>query len=253
MKKSIVIAAALLMTFASFAQKKKDLINQVAKLKTQAAQMQAKLDKIEKAKEVNLENELQNFSYAFGVSVGHNLRTVGFDSLSYNSLAVALEDVMKGKEKISLKDAQNKIQTTITELQEREAKEKSAEGELFLVENGKRPEVITTESGLQYEILKEGDGVLPIAADKVKVHYTGMLIDGKIFDSSVERGQPTTFGVTQVIKGWQEALQLMPVGSKWKVFIPQDLAYGQRGAGGGTVPAYSALVFEMELLEILEK
>lgn len=253
MKKSIVIAAAFLMTIASFGQKKKDLINQVAKLKTQVIQMQAKLDKIETAKEVRLEDELQNFSYAFGVSVGNNLKTVGFDSLSYNSFAVALEDVMKGKEKINLKEAQNKVQSTITELQEREVKEKSAEGELFLVENGKRPEVITTGSGLQYEILNKGDGILPIASDKVKVHYTGMLIGGKVFDSSVERGEPMTFGVTQVIKGWQEALQLMPIGSKWKVFIPQELAYGQRGAGGGAIPAYSALVFEMELLEILKE
>ena len=253
MKKSIVITAALLMTFASFGQKKKDLIDQVAKLKTQAAQMQAKLDKIEKAKELNLEDELQNFSYAFGITIGNNLKTVGFDSLSYNSLALAIEDVMKGKEKISPKDAQNKVQTTITDLQEREAKEKSVEGELFLTENGKRPEVITTESGLQYEILNQGDGALPVAADKVKVHYTGMLIGGKVFDSSVARGEPTAFGVTQVIKGWQEALQLMPVGSKWKVFIPQDLAYGERGAGGGKIPAYSALIFEMELLEILKK
>lgn len=253
MKKSIVFAAAFLMTIASFGQKKKDLINQVAKLKTQVIQMQAKLDKIETAKEVRLEDELQNFSYAFGVSVGNNLKTVGFDSLSYNSFAVALEDVMKGKEKINLKEAQNKVQSTITELQEREVKEKSAEGELFLVENGKRPEVITTGSGLQYEILNKGDGILPIATDKVKVHYTGMLIGGKVFDSSVERGEPMTFGVTQVIKGWQEALQLMPIGSKWKVFIPQELAYGQRGAGGGAIPAYSALVFEMELLEILKE
>lgn len=253
MKKSIVIAAAFLMTFISFGQKKKDLINQVAKLKTQAAQMQAKLDKIKKAKEVDLEDDLQNFSYAFGVSIGNNLKTVGFDSLSYNAFAVALEDVMKGKEKMTLKVAQNKVQTTITELQEKEAKEKSAEGEQFLAENGKRPEVITTESGLQYEILNKGEGVLPIATDKVKVHYTGMLIGGKVFDSSVERGEPMTFGVTQVIKGWQEALQLMPIGSKWKVFIPQDLAYGQRGTGSGTIPAYSALVFEMELLEIVKE
>ncbi len=253
MKKSIVITAAFLITFTSFGQKKKDLINQVAKLKIQVSQMQAKLAEIEKAKEVNLEDELQNFSYAFGVSVGNNLKTVGFDSLSYISLSTALEDVMKGKEKISLKEAKNKVQTTITELQEKKAKENSAEGEQFLVENGKRSEVITTDSGLQYEILSEGDGAIAIATDKVKVHYTGMLIDGKVFDSSVERGKPETFGVTQVIKGWQEALQLMPIGSKWKVFIPQDLAYGQRGGGGGVIPPYSALVFEMELLEIVKK
>lgn len=253
MKNSIVVIAAFLISTVSFGQKKKDLISQVTKLKTQVSQVQSKLDKVEKAKIVNLDEELQNFSYAFGVSVANNLKTVGFDSLSYNSFAAALEDVMKDREKMNLKDAQAKVQSTITTLQEKEAKEKSAEGELFLAENGKRPEVITTESGLQYEIINKGDGAIPIAANKVKVHYTGMLIGGKVFDSSVERGEPTTFGVTQVIKGWQQVLQLMPVGSKWKVFIPQDLAYGQRGAGGGEIPPYSALIFEMELLEIIEK
>ena len=251
MKKSIIITAAFLVTCISFSQKKKDLINEVAKLKKEVTQLQSKLDNIEKAKEINLENDIHNFSYAFGVSIGNNLKTIGFDSLSYHSLSGALEDVMKGKEKMNLNDAQKKVQATINELQEKEAKEKSAEGEQFLAENGKRAGVVTTESGLQYEVLKEGKGPLPKASEKVKVHYTGMLIEGKVFDSSIERGEPTTFGVTQVIKGWQEALQLMPVGSKWKIFIPQDLAYGPRGAGG-EIPPYAALIFEMELLEIVK-
>lgn len=250
MKKSIVVIAAFLIGFASFGQKKKDLIKEVAKLNAQATEMKAQLSAIEKAKELNLQDSLQSFSYAFGVSVGNNLKTIGFDSLSYNSFSMALEDALKGDEKISLKDAQKQVQTTIQAKQDKIAKEQSAEGERFLAENGKRPEVVTTQSGLQYEILKESDGPLPKASDKVKVHYTGMLINGKVFDSSVERGEPTVFGVTQVIKGWQEALQLMPVGSIWKVFIPQDIAYGQRGAGGGEIPAYSALIFEMELLAI---
>ena len=249
--KSIVITAAFLMTIVSFGQKKKNLINQVEKLKTQTAHLQANLDKIEKAKELNLEDELQYFSYSFGVTIANNLKAVGFDSLAYNAIAIAMEDAMKGKEKILPTDAQIKVQNTITDLQKRKAKEKSAEGELFLTENGKRSEVITTESGLQYEILNQGNGALPTAEDKVKVHYTGMFIGGEVFDSSVERGEPTTFGVTQVIKGWQEALQLMPVGSKWKIFIPQNLAYGERGAGGGSIPAYATLIFEMELLEII--
>lgn len=250
MKKSIIVIATFLISFTSFGQKKKDLINEVAKLKAQTTEMRAKLSEIQKAKELDLQDSLQNFSYAFGVSVGNNLKTIGFDSLAYNAFATALEDVLKGDEKLTLQDAQRQVQTIIQAKQDKIAKEQSAEGERFLAENGKRPEVVTTQSGLQYEILKEGTGTIPKVTDKVKVHYTGMLLNGKVFDSSVERGEPNVLGVNQVIKGWQEALQLMKVGGKWKVYIPQDIAYGQRGAGGGTIPPYAALIFEMELLAI---
>lgn len=122
-------------------------------------------------------------------------------------------------------------------------------GEEFLAENGKRPEVVTTESGLQYEVLTEGNGIKPTVDDAVTVHYTGKLIDGTVFDSSIERGEPITFGVTQVIPGWVEALQLMSVGSKWRLYIPSDLAYGSRGAGGVIGPN-STLIFDVELLEV---
>jgi len=121
-------------------------------------------------------------------------------------------------------------------------------GEEFLAKNAEREEVKVTDSGLQYEILEEGDGPMPTSSDKVKTHYHGMLIDGSVFDSSVERGQPISFPVMGVIKGWQEALQMMPVGSKWRVYIPSRLAYGERGAGA--IGPNSALVFEVELLEI---
>jgi FKBP-type peptidyl-prolyl cis-trans isomerase FklB len=208
------------------------------------------LNVIAKAKELNLQDSLQKFSYAFGTSIGSNLKAVGFDSLSYNAFSIALQDAIKGEEKMAVKEAQKLIQTTIQGKQEALAKEQSAEGERFLAENGKRPEVVTTESGLQYEIINKSDGTIPIATDKVKVHYSGTLIEGTVFDSSIERGEPTSFGVSQVISGWTEALLLMPVGSKWKVFIPQDLAYGQRGAGGGSIPPYAVLIFEMELLAI---
>jgi len=250
MKKSIIAVAAFLIGFASFGQKKKDLIQDIAKLKAQAAEMQAKLSEMQKAKELNLQDSLQNFSYAFGVSIGNNLKTVGFDSLAYTAFATALEDVMKGNEKITLQESQEQVQTTIQAMQDKIAKVQSAEGERFLVENAKRSEVMTTESGLQYEILNSGTGAVPKPSEKVKVHYAGTLINGTVFDSSIERGEPAIFGVTQVIKGWQEALQLMKVGDKWKVYIPQNLAYGERGAGGGAIPPYSALIFEMELLGI---
>ncbi len=250
MQKSIVVLVVFLFGLTSFGQKKKDLIKEVAQLKAQAVEMQAQLNVIAKAKELNLQDSLQKFSYAFGTSIGSNLKAVGFDSLSYNAFSIALQDAIKGEEKMAVKEAQKLIQTTIQGKQEALAKEQSAEGERFLAENGKRPKVVTTESGLQYEIINKSDGAIPIATDKVKVHYSGTLIEGTVFDSSIERGEPTSFGVSQVISGWTEALLLMPVGSKWKVFIPQDLAYGQRGAGGGSIPPYAVLIFEMELLAI---
>jgi FKBP-type peptidyl-prolyl cis-trans isomerase FklB len=132
---------------------------------------------------------------------------------------------------------------------EAEMKKNKMEGELFLKNNAEKEGVITLESGLQYEVLKKGDGAIPKATDKVKVHYHGTLINGDVFDSSVQRGEPTSFPVTGVIKGWVEALQLMPVGSKWKLFIPSDLAYGERGAGQKIGPG-TVLIFEVELLGI---
>ena len=126
------------------------------------------------------------------------------------------------------------------------------QGEDFLATNKERPEVKTTESGLQYEIIKQGKGKTPTATDMVKVHYHGTLIDGTVFDSSIERNEPATFGVSQVIKGWTEALQLMPVGSKWKLYIPYDLAYGDREVSE-TIKPFSTLIFEVELLDIVEE
>lgn len=248
MKKSIVVIATFLIGITTFAQKKKDLIAEVAQLKAKATEMQAQLNEIAKTKELNLQDSLQSFSYAFGTSIGSNLKTVGFDSLSYNAFSMALEDALRGEEKMEVQDAQMLIKSTIQAKQKGLSKAQSAEGERFLADNGKRPEVVTTDSGLQYEILNKGDGAIATSTDKVKVHYTGTLIDGTVFDSSVRRGEPITFGVTQVIQGWTEALLLMPVGSKWKVFIPQNLAYGPRGSG--KIPPYAALIFEIELLGI---
>jgi FKBP-type peptidyl-prolyl cis-trans isomerase FklB len=132
------------------------------------------------------------------------------------------------------------------------AKVNEAAGQAFLAENGKRPEVTTTASGLQYEVLAEGAGQSPAASDQVVVHYTGKLIDGTVFDSSVERGEPATFGVTQVIPGWVEALQMMKPGAKWRVFIPSNLAYGPQGAGGVIGPN-ATLIFDVELLSVVGK
>ncbi|RKR14729.1 FKBP-type peptidyl-prolyl cis-trans isomerase FklB [Maribacter vaceletii] len=249
MKNFILVAILLLVGGNSYAQKKKDLIAEVAKLKSEATEMKAQLHKIKKSKTVNLEDSLQKFSYAFGVEIGTNLKALGIDSLAYPIFAVALEDALNGNEKLSSQEARSEVQNTIQKIQEKKAKELSKAGDLFLAENAKRKGIVTTESGLQYEVIKEGNGAKPVATDKVKVHYEGKLIDEKVFDSSIERGEPVVFGVSQVIPGWTEALQLMPVGSKWKVFIPQDIAYGQRGAGG-SIPPYSALIFDIELISI---
>jgi FKBP-type peptidyl-prolyl cis-trans isomerase FklB len=151
---------------------------------------------------------------------------------------------------ISYEEAQSVINTFFEGLQAKVSEQTMTAGKAFLDENAKREGVVTLASGLQYEIMSAGNGVIPKASDTVEVHYHGMLIDGTVFDSSVSRGEPATFGVTQVISGWVEALQLMPVGSKWKLFIPSNLAYGAQGAGQSIAP-HSTLIFEVELLNIV--
>ncbi len=250
MKKSILIALVLLVGTTGFAQKKKDLIKQVAQLKAQNAEIQGALNAIKKAQEVNLSDDVHSFSYALGVGIGSDLKKSGVDSLSYNAFATALKDAINGNEKISEEEANKQVHTTLAKLKEERNRKLKEDGELFLTQNAKRPGIVTTESGLQYEILTKAEGDKPKATDRVKVHYTGMLKDGNVFDSSIERGEPIDFQVTGVIKGWQEALQLMPVGSKWKLYIPYNLAYGEKGAGNGAIPPFATLIFEVELLSI---
>lgn len=194
---------------------------------------------------------MEKVSYALGLSLGNNLSESGLTALDYDKLAQGIKDVLEHNQpEISLQEAQTILQKFFQELQAK-ANEKNIEaGKKFLAENAQRPEVKTTASGLQYEIIREGNGKKPTAADTVKVHYEGTLLDGTVFDSSIRRGEPATFGVTQVIAGWVEALQLMTVGSKWKLFIPSELAYGARGAGQAIAP-HSTLIFEVELLDIV--
>lgn len=194
---------------------------------------------------------MEEISYALGVSLGSNLKNSGFTDLSYQKVADGIKDLMQGnKLEMSIQDAQTLINDYFQELQEKAFEKNIVEGKSFLAENAKRDEVKTTASGLQYEIITEGNGSLPSASDQVRVHYHGTLTNGNVFDSSVERGDPATFGVTQVIPGWVEALQLMPVGSKWKLYIPSELAYGAQGAGQSIGP-HTTLVFEVELLAIV--
>lgn len=193
---------------------------------------------------------MDSISYGLGVLVGQNLKNQGFTKLDAAALSKGLQDVIGDKPLAVSAEQANKM---VGEYLEKCKTEQSAgiidEGKKFLADNAKKPGVVTLPSGLQYTIIKDGTGASPLAADKVTVHYTGTLLDGEVFDSSVERGEPATFPVNGVIKGWTEALQLMKVGSKWKLFIPSDLAYGERGAGGKIKP-FATLVFEVELLSI---
>jgi FKBP-type peptidyl-prolyl cis-trans isomerase FklB len=197
---------------------------------------------------------MDKLSYALGLSFGQSLRQNRVQGIDYESFAKGVEAMCEGKmPEISVQEAQKLLDAYFSEIESKQqaaGMEQKSAGEKFLAENAKKTGVITTASGLQYEILKEGKGQKPTATDKVKVHYHGTLLDGTVFDSSVKRNTPASFGVNQVIKGWVEALQLMPVGSKWKLYIPQELAYGAHGAGEIIRP-YSALIFEVELLEIL--
>ena len=194
---------------------------------------------------------MEKVSYALGLSLGNNLLGSGVNTLNYTQLSKGIQDVMEQKQPdMSYQEAQTVVNDFFQTLQSSTSEKAQSEGKAFLEANGKRNEVITLASGLQYEVMTKGTGAIPKASDSVKVHYHGTLIDGNVFDSSVRRGEPTTFGVTQVISGWVEALQLMPVGSKWKLFIPSALAYGEQGAGQSISPN-STLIFEVELLEIV--
>ncbi|MBK5073668.1 FKBP-type peptidyl-prolyl cis-trans isomerase [Budviciaceae bacterium CWB-B4] len=193
-------------------------------------------------------------SYGIGLQVGQQLQESGLEGLVPEALLAGLTDALHGNHPSVPVDVVHRALREIHERADkvrRDKQEKMAEeGVHYLEENAKRSEVNSTESGLQFEVLTQGEGTIPSRQDRVRVHYTGSLIDGTVFDSSVKRGEPAEFPVSGVIPGWIEALTLMPVGSKWKLTIPQHLAYGERGAGA-SIPPFSTLVFEVELLEIL--
>jgi FKBP-type peptidyl-prolyl cis-trans isomerase FklB len=193
---------------------------------------------------------MKNLSYSLGMSMATQLMQTGLENLDVEAFVKAFSEIMKNEETtMSLEEASQHIQEYFSAKQNEMLEMNKQKGELFLAENAKKENVVTLPSGLQYEILIEGNGAIPTATDTVNCHYHGTLIDGTVFDSSVQRGQPATFGVTQVIKGWVEALQLMPVGSKWRLFVPSDMAYGKQGAGNDIQPN-ATLIFEVELLGI---
>lgn len=195
--------------------------------------------------------ELEEFSYALGLSISSNLIQSGVKTIEPGNFMLALEDIFTGQEPKLTPDEANKILQDFMEKQQSgQGKENLEQGLQFLAENREKKGIVETASGLQYQVLVEGDGEKPSPADEVKCHYHGTLIDGTVFDSSVQRGEPATFPVNGVIPGWVEALQMMSIGSKWRLFVPSDLAYGDRGAGGAIGP-HATLIFDVELLEIV--
>ena len=194
---------------------------------------------------------MDKLSYALGLSMGNNFLGSGIKSLNVEDFAKGIKAVYDGgKTEMTYDEAKTIINEFFTGLQKEVEEANLKEGQEFLAENAKRPNVVTLPSGLQYEILTEGKGRKPKATDRVQCHYHGTLINGQVFDSSVQRGEPSVFGVNQVIPGWVEALQLMPEGSRWKLYIPSDLAYGEQGAGQNIGPN-TALIFEVELIKVL--
>lgn len=209
-------------------------------------------------KSASLKTAADSVSYAIGISTGagykENLKTLPGDPANVDDLIAGFIQAIKGDSsamKMTPQAAQTYIQTYFMEASARDSKKTKEEGEKFLAENKTKKDVITTESGLQYQVVTEGTGAKPTASDVVKVHYTGTLLDGTKFDSSVDNGEPAQFPVGGVIKGWTEVLQLMPVGSKYIVWIPSELAYGEQGAGRDIKPN-STLKFEIELLDIVK-
>ncbi|ADT68384.1 MAG: FKBP-type peptidyl-prolyl cis-trans isomerase FklB [Pseudoalteromonas tetraodonis] len=202
----------------------------------------------------NFTTDAEKASYGIGLQMGEQLKANPFEGLNLNSVFEGMKDAYAGSafqvEIPEIQAAFEKINEEIQARREEEAKVLAAEGIAFLEENAKRPEITVTESGLQYEVLATGEGEKPTAESTVRVDYHGTLVNGTVFDSSYERGQPAEFPVGGVIKGWTEALQMMPVGTKWRLYVPHELAYGERGAGAAIAP-YSTLVFDVELHAIL--
>ena len=194
---------------------------------------------------------MDKFSYGLGMGIGQNLLSMGVNTLDIDDFVKGIKDVLGGeKTALTHTEAQQVVSEHFRKLSEEAYAKVKEEGEAFLAANKAKDGVVTLPSGLQYQVITEGTGKKPSATDRVQCHYEGTLIDGTVFDSSIRRGEPTVFGVNQVIRGWVEALQLMQEGAKWRLFIPQDMAYGANGAGE-MIPPYSALIFEVELIKVL--
>lgn len=243
MKIFSITLCLVLFSFSVFAQSKKEL-------RAELQRVNAELEQLKESKSVDVANPDDKVSYALGVMMASSAQAQGIDSLNVEALRSAFDDVFSEEElKVPREEASQIVQQYVQQRQEKKKAKMKQEAASFLQENKQREGVQETESGLQYEVVKEGSGDSPQPTDKVTVHYTGKLTDGTVFDSSVERGEPITFGVNQVIDGWTEALQLMQEGDKWILYIPYELGYGERGAGGD-IPPFATLIFEVELMEV---
>ena len=239
MKKVVVLSGLCVISIGLFAQAPKKPVT-VKKSSTTAT-----------APAPLMKNALDSFSYAMGMSIASFYKEQGVHNINSSLVVKAINDIKAGKPLMDDTQANTCMVGYVQEIRGEKAAGNKKAGEAFLVENQKQPGVVSLPSGLQYQIIKESTGVKPALTDKVKVHYTGSLLDGTVFDSSVQRGTPLEINVNGVIAGWIEALQLMPVGSKWKLFIPSHLGYGDNGAGPAIKPG-STLIFEVELLDIVK-
>ena len=195
--------------------------------------------------------KMDKISYALGLGIGHQLKNMGIENFSVEDFAQSIKDVMEEKATaMTSQEAQTLLNTYFQEKQKAESQKAISEGKAFLEENAKKEGVVTTKSGLQYEILTEGTGKQPKATDTVRCHYEGSLINGSVFDSSYKRGEPAEFGLNQVIPGWTEGVQLMKEGAKYRFYIPYLLGYGENGVGS-SIPPYSTLIFDVELIKVL--
>ncbi|MGC1243813.1 MAG: FKBP-type peptidyl-prolyl cis-trans isomerase [Chryseosolibacter sp.] len=233
-----------------YSQSKKELQAEVTRLQSQVSQLNAQIAELKKPVEVNLSDSTDQVSYCFGVVIGSNMQNTGLDSLNMESFLVAMKDVFSNKPlKVERTEAQATMQRYMQQVMMKKSAEAKAQSEKFLEGNKATAGVKTTASGLQYKVLSQGTGKMPTTTDRVTVHYTGKLTDGTVFDSSVQRGQPATFRVNQVIPGWTEALQMMKEGDKWTLYIPYSLGYGERGSPP-QIPPFSTLIFDVELMKV---
>ncbi len=238
----ILVCIIIALRVPSYSQSKKELQAEVNSLKAQIAELKKPL-------EVDTTNIHKKVSYGLGVLVAKNIKMQGGDSLDIEILNLGLSDAYKGKTlKVEAEKSAMIVQQYMQQAMEKKATKMREDSKVFLEENKKKEGITVTSSGLQYKVLSKGNGKAPAATDNVTVHYTGKLVDGTVFDSSVG-GEPATFVVNQVITGWTEALQLMHEGDKWVLFIPSDLGYGAQGAGG-QIPPHTTLIFDVELIKV---
>ncbi len=241
--KGFLFCFILFIGTTAFAQSKKELQAEVGSLKNQIYQLK-------NPKEIELNDKHKKASYGLGVLIASNLKSQGGDSLDVEAITSAIKDVFNGKAlKIEQQECSMIVQQYMQAAAEKRSGKAKEEGLRFLADNKTKEGVKVTASGLQYKVVTAGSGKVPALDASVTVHYTGKLADGTVFDSSVERGEPATFKVNEIIPGWTEALQLMHEGDKWILYIPSELAYGEQGAGE-QIPPHSALVFEVELIKV---